>query len=89
MDEPLPDPHPNTEALQLVETVARTLMVARVLAQRGRAVDLQGLDAMVGLLCAKTLDLGPDYARIMRPQLMALRAELDALSALLPQGSPA
>lgn len=89
MANPSGENRPSNDALELAENVARTLMVARVLAVHGRAVDLQGLDGMVGLLCARTLDLAPEHARAMRPRLMALRAELDALAALLPQGAGA
>ena len=81
--------HATTDVLLLADDVARTLMVARVLARHERAIDLRGLDGMVGLLCAKTLDLAPETARAMRPRLLALRAELDALAALLPEGAAA
>jgi hypothetical protein len=76
-----------SEVMLLAENVARTLMVARALARQNRALDLRGLDGMVGLLCAKTLDLPPGEARAMRPRLVALCAELDALAALLPPGA--
>lgn len=89
MSDPTGENRPSSDAIDLAENVARILMVARVLAVHGRAVDLQGLDGMVGLLCARTLDLAPEQARAMRPRLMALRAELDALAALLPSGAGA
>jgi hypothetical protein len=89
MQEQTPDLRGSTDVLLLAEDVARTLVVARVLARHERIIDLHGLDGMVGLLCAKTLDLAPETARAMRPRLQALRAELDALAALLPEGAAA
>ena len=67
----------------LADDIGRGLAVARVLAQQGRELALNGLDQRVGVLCAQTLDLAPADARAMRPRLAALLAELDALHMLL------
>ena len=78
-----------SDVMLLAEDVTCTLMIAGALLRQKRHLDLRGLDGMVGLLCAKTLDLPPPEARAMRPYLLALQAELDALAALLPRGMPA
>ena len=64
-------------------SLAGTLRVARVLAERQRPVELSGLDAQVGVVCAGILDLAPAQGRLLRPALLALRGELDALAAVL------
>jgi hypothetical protein len=62
------------------DEVRRTLVMARSLVRAGKLVDLTGLDSEVAFVCARVLDLPPDAARAMRPVLMALRAELHALT---------
>jgi hypothetical protein len=61
--------------------IVSVLRVARVLAQARRPVDLDGLERVVGPLCAGALDLPPADGRALRPLLVALLAELDALAA--------
>jgi hypothetical protein len=46
-------------------------------------VDLSGLEGMVGLLCARVLDLPPAQGRGLRPLLASLLAELDELNGAL------
>lgn len=80
------------KAAAAVEALADNLMgvlgVARALAACGRPVDLAGLSASAGLLCAKALDLPPDRGRRVRPKLALLRNDLDALSAALRAREP-
>ncbi len=64
------------------------IAVARALAESGRRLDLTGLDSQVGLLCARMLDLEPDEGRIARVELLRLRADLDALAAVLARPPP-
>jgi hypothetical protein len=66
-----------------LEQLGHTLGIARSLVQSGKQVDLTGLDAEIGFVCARTLDLPPEEGRAVRPELMGLRAELDSLSAAL------
>ena len=74
-----------TGAEALAEGISATLRIARALIEGHRQVDLAGLDAMVGLLCARALDLPPEQGRALRPRLMLLLAELDGLTgALVP-----
>ncbi len=76
-------------ATELVDGVAALLRLARGLVTAGRAVDLAGLDRMVGLLCARALDLPPEEGRRLRPRLAALLAELDGLGSALAAASDA
>ncbi len=58
----------------------RTTALARALAEAGRPIDLAGLDGQIGLVCARALDLPPEEGRVMRRDLQALLAEVDALA---------
>lgn len=67
----------------LADSLMGVVGIARALARAGREIDLSGLERQAGLLCAKALDLPPDRGRTIRPKLVLLRDELDALSAAL------
>lgn len=71
-----------------LEQFGHTLSIARSLVQAGKLVDLTGLDAEMGYVCARTLDLPPEQGRALRPLLIGLRAELDALSGALATRAP-
>ena len=73
---------------ELAERVARTLGVARALAERGRRLDLAGIEDGIGILCAQTLDLPTLEARCMLPVLREVLAQLDTLSATLQREAP-
>ena len=79
---------PLATAGALADGVQATLRLARGLLEAGRQVDVAGLDRMVGLLCARALDLPPDHGRKIRPRLIELLTELDALGAALPDQPP-
>lgn len=89
--EPHPPPAPSND-LTAVSTMAESLMqslrLARALAGRDRPVELDGMQESIGLLCAKALDLAPDDGRTVRVALIALREELDQLSATLRAAAP-
>ena len=68
---------------ELADTISATLRMARALIEGHRQVDLSGLDRMVGLLCARVLDLPPAQGRALRPLLASLLAELDELNGAL------
>jgi len=72
----------------LAEQVRNTVAIARALAGMNREVEIVGLDRMVGLLCAKTLDLPPDQGRAARPGLLAILTEVELLSATLRAKAP-
>ena len=69
----------------LGEHLSQMLRMAHALVTRGRNVDLTGLERQIGLLCAKTLDLPPEDGRELRPVLINLLADLDALSCIFSQ----
>jgi hypothetical protein len=46
-------------------------------------VNLDGMDQMVGRLCARCLDLPPEEGRLLRPRLAELLSDIDALHAAL------
>jgi hypothetical protein len=71
-----------------LEQFSHTLGIARSLVQAGTLVDLTGLDAEMGYICARTLDLPPEEGRALRPILIGLRADLDALSGALATRAP-
>ena len=82
------DPHaeptpssPSDRAAALARASVGTLQVARALAQSRRSIDLAGLDQEIGRLCAAALDLPAAQGRAMRPLLVDVLAELDALAA--------
>jgi len=62
------------------DAVAGMLRVARALRRADRPVDLTGLDGLVGLLCARALDLPPAQGRTLRDRLIALDREFSALA---------
>ena len=70
----------------LAERVAGTLLLAAALAEAGRRLELEGLDRMVGLLCAQALDLPPALGHAFRPRLVGLLEDLDALGRRLAPG---
>ena len=67
----------------LASSLAGTMEVSRSLVRSGRRLDLSGLDVLVGLLCAKALDLEPEEGRILRLELISLRATLADLAQLI------
>jgi hypothetical protein len=71
-----------------VEQVSQTLAIARSLVRAGKHVDLTGLDAEIGFVCARALDLPPEDGRAARPILLVLRSELEALAEAIEQSGP-
>jgi len=67
----------------MIDGATSTLRVARGLLEGGRRVDLEGLDRVIGVICARALDLPPEEGRTIRPRLALLLADLDALSLAL------
>jgi len=67
----------------MIDGATYTLRVARGLLEGGRRVDLEGLDRVIGVICARALDLPPEEGRTIRPRLALLLADLDALSLAL------
>jgi hypothetical protein len=72
---------PSDRAAALAQAAIGTLRMARALAQSHRDIELAGLDQEIGRLCAASLDLPTEQGRAMRPLLIDVLAELDALAA--------
>jgi hypothetical protein len=79
------DDAPMRSVLALADGLAKTLRIAKALLQSGREIDIAGLETMIGLLCARALDLPPEHGRAVRPELIALRKETDQLILLLAE----
>jgi hypothetical protein len=47
-----------------------------------------GIARSLGFVCARTLDLPPEEGRAVRPELMGLRTEIDALTEALATRAP-
>lgn len=80
---------PEARAVGLLDAATHLLMLARALVQARRALDLEGLDTLVGRACAACLDLPPQQGRALRPRLAALLTELDALGDAIARGTGA
>jgi hypothetical protein len=72
----------------MADAVTGMLRVARVLVETRRQVDLTGLADAVGRLCAGTLDLPDTEGRALRPRLVEVLAELNALDAAIRANPP-
>ena len=74
---------PLDAVLLLAAEVRRVAALARALAEADRHVSLAGLENVVGVLCAKALDLLPHEVAPVRAQLLLLVPEMDRLAALI------
>ncbi len=72
----------------LARSLSATARLARVLVEAGEQIDLAGLTAHAGLLCARALDLAPEQGREVRAELMTLRGDLDTLAHALGMPPP-
>jgi hypothetical protein len=68
-----------------IAATAAMLRLAEGVVAAGRKVDLTGLEDRIGLVCARALDLPPDEGARLRPDLVALLRDLDALAVALRQ----
>jgi hypothetical protein len=66
-----------------LEAMSATLALAHGLVAAGRRVDLQGLDGEMGAICEAALELPAEEARLLRPRLIAIRAQIDELATAL------
>jgi len=83
-----PDRSPLARARLLAGNLCSTVRLSNALAGTRRPVDLAGLDASVGLLCAKALDLDPAQGRMLLPELRVVLDELAVLSGTLAERGP-
>ncbi len=75
---------PVETVVEMIDGAAKTIQLARALADARRPIELSGLDEMIGLLCARLLDLDYSEGRGLRERLVALERDLAALEARLP-----
>lgn len=80
---PEPTHFQSSAAAQALDRVVTTIAVAHGLAVSGRAIDLSGLDAAAGILCAQVLDLPPHEGAAMRVALAELETKLSTLARTL------
>ena len=76
-------PPPTAAVQDALQRVSATVAIATGLASTGRAIDLAGIDAAAGRLCAQVLDLPPALGAAFRPALLDLDTSLVTLAALL------
>ena len=76
-------PTPQDIARQQLERLSASVAVASGLAATGRLIDLAGLDAIAGVLCAQVLDLSPHDGAAIRPALVALNHRMATLAGTL------
>jgi hypothetical protein len=72
---------------QEVAAVFGEIVAAKRLVRSGRAVDLDGLDKRIGILCEAVVALPADDGRAMLPLLGDLHASLDELAGALKTAS--
>ena len=77
-----------TAAHESLDRLQVTLALAISLAIAGRTVDLSGLEADTGLLCAQVLDLPPSEGQALRPALLAVHTSIKRLIASLQVKAP-
>jgi len=80
---PVPNDDPATALCAGARDLHGLLRVAQALVREGRAVELAGLEEQVGRLCAGVLDLPTEPGRRLRPDLITLLVELEALAVLV------
>ena len=73
---------------ELASRLSRTLGIARALAERGRRLDLTGIEDGVGMLCAQSLDLPAGDARCMVPVLREVLTQVESLAQVLRREAP-
>lgn len=75
---------PTLATLGSIETMRATVAMARALVEGGREVDLAGLEHDAAAICHALDGLPAHSARAMRPAMLALMREVEALAVLMP-----
>ena len=76
---------PALSALSDIEAMRCTLTMARALVDAGRRIDLTGLDHQAAEICHALSSLPPGGGEAVRPAMLALMREVQALAASLPE----
>jgi hypothetical protein len=79
--------HPS-DLRQEVAAVYGEIVAAKRLVRSGRAVELEGLDKRIGVLCEAVVALPSEDGQAMLPLLGDLRTSLDELADALKTASP-
>ncbi len=75
---------PTLATLGSIETMRATVAMARALVAGGREVDLAGLEHDAAAICLALDGLPTHSARAMRPAMLALMREVEALAIIMP-----
>lgn len=75
---------PTLATLGSIETMRATVAMARALVEGGRDVDLAGLEHDAAAICQALDHLPAHSARAMRPAMLALMREVEALAVVIP-----
>jgi hypothetical protein len=78
----------HTQIAAMADAISGSLRLARGMVRAGRHIDLAGLEAEVGRLCADCLSLPSPRAHELRPRVDAVLADLDALAAAMRDRAP-
>jgi len=75
---------PTLATLGSIETMRATVAMARALVEGGRDIDLAGLEHDAAAICQALDRLPAGSARAMRPAMLALMREVEALAIIMP-----
>ncbi len=75
---------PTLATLGSIETMRATVAMARALVETGREVDLAGLEDEAAALCQALSALPAHAGRAMRPAMLSLIWEVEALAVIIP-----
>jgi hypothetical protein len=76
---------PSLSALSSIEAMRSTLAMARALLEGGRVVELAGLELEAAGICQALDDLPHHAASALRPAILTLMREVEALAVLMPE----
>lgn len=82
---PLAGVSPTDTVAKMAEGLLGFLRLARALVASGRPLELDGVQDLIGRLCAKALDLPLVEGRLLRDTLRQMDEELAALMAEMPR----
>ncbi len=71
------------EVTAFAEAIVQTLRLSRAFLRVGRMICLDGLDALVAQLCARSLGLERQAGASLRLHLLAVQVEVDAIQAIM------
>ncbi len=84
---PPPGNNAETTLVSTIDQIAGTLTLAVAFAEKGRAIDLAGLDQDIGKICDRVLNLPPEQGLALRPALRTVLTLIEqAQKAVSPVG---